>query len=235
VAIEQIKPGDLVLSRSEFDPSAPVEAKVVEEVFVRVAPVLDLRGGNRTITTTDEHPFFAEGRGWVPAKFLKSGSRVLGLDREWLLVEGVDDKGQVTAVYNFRVADWHTYFVGNAAWGFAVWAHNAECVLYHGSRDGIVGGEMSLTAAAASGRATHLTQEGVFFTDEFARAATQYATPGGDVARVVIPEELAAVMLQFDRYGNPEYVAKTAAQIEAINREIQILPQPQAIRAWWGQ
>ena len=28
-------------------------------------------------------------------------------------------------VYNLRVADYHTYFVGDASWGFALWAHNA--------------------------------------------------------------------------------------------------------------
>jgi hypothetical protein len=128
VAIEHIKPGDVVLSRSEFDPTGPVEAKVVEEVFVRTAPVLHLRVGGRTITTTGEHPFFAEGRGWVAAKQLEPGERVLGLSDEWLLVEGVDDAGLVTTVYNFRVADWHTYFVGDSSWGFSVWAHNAACL-----------------------------------------------------------------------------------------------------------
>ena len=32
----------------------------------------------------------------------------------------------VETVYNFRVANCHTYFVGCAEWGFSVWAHNAE-------------------------------------------------------------------------------------------------------------
>ena len=32
-------------------------------------------------------------------------------------------------VYNLRVADWHTYFVGCDEWGFSVWAHNANCVI----------------------------------------------------------------------------------------------------------
>ncbi|MCZ2340833.1 MAG: HINT domain-containing protein, partial [Bacteroidales bacterium] len=30
----------------------------------------------------------------------------------------------VEVVYNLRVADWHTYFVGGEDWGFSVWAHN---------------------------------------------------------------------------------------------------------------
>src|SRR5262249_2275718 len=30
-----------------------------------------------------------------------------------------------SVLYNCRVAQWHTYFVGCDEWGFAVWAHNA--------------------------------------------------------------------------------------------------------------
>jgi len=39
-------------------------------------------------------------------------------------VEGVCDTGREEVVYNCRVAQYHTYFVGDAAWGFSVWAHN---------------------------------------------------------------------------------------------------------------
>jgi hypothetical protein len=33
--------------------------------------------------------------------------------------------GQLETLYNLRVAEYHTYFVGSPAWGFAAWAHNA--------------------------------------------------------------------------------------------------------------
>ncbi len=32
----------------------------------------------------------------------------------------------VATVYNLRVADHHTYFVGGAIWGWDVWVHNAD-------------------------------------------------------------------------------------------------------------
>ena len=44
-------------------------------------------------------------------------------------ISRVEDTGEWATVYNMRVADWHTYFVGAAEWGFSVWAHNAECVV----------------------------------------------------------------------------------------------------------
>jgi hypothetical protein len=39
-------------------------------------------------------------------------------------VEEVFDTGQYETVYNVRIADYHTYFVGGEDWGFSVWAHN---------------------------------------------------------------------------------------------------------------
>jgi hypothetical protein len=30
-------------------------------------------------------------------------------------------------VHNLRIADYHTYFVGNQEWGFSIWAHNTNC------------------------------------------------------------------------------------------------------------
>jgi hypothetical protein len=45
----------------------------------------------------------------------------------WVRVESVEDTGRYETVYNLRVTDYHTYFVGGEDWGFAVWAHNAEC------------------------------------------------------------------------------------------------------------
>jgi hypothetical protein len=49
--IEQFRVGDLLLSRSEYDPDGPVEAKAVEEVFVRTGQVLHLHVRGRVIRT----------------------------------------------------------------------------------------------------------------------------------------------------------------------------------------
>src|SRR5205823_11799092 len=97
-------------------------------VFTRVAPVLDLRVGGRVIRTTAEHPFYVRGAGWRAAKELHHGDLLSSHDGRWFPVDGVGEGGEVTTVYNVRVADYHTYFVGCAEWGFSVWAHNAEYV-----------------------------------------------------------------------------------------------------------
>ncbi len=59
-AIEDIKVGDLVLSAPEDDPSAPVAARRVEEVFERSSPLFELHVGGKLIRTTAEHPFYVQ-------------------------------------------------------------------------------------------------------------------------------------------------------------------------------
>jgi hypothetical protein len=121
-----IRVGDRLWSRDEHTPGGPVALKAVEEVFVRVAPVWNLHVAGRIIRTTAEHPFYAEGKGWLPCWALRSGDRLHTKDGRLVAVEGVADSGAVETVYNWRVADFHTYFVGDQEWGFSVWAHNAD-------------------------------------------------------------------------------------------------------------
>ena len=56
--IEEIRAGDYVLARDEYDVAGAVLAKQVEEVFVRTGRVWVLRVGGQEIRTTGEHPFF---------------------------------------------------------------------------------------------------------------------------------------------------------------------------------
>jgi hypothetical protein len=92
---------------------------------------MELRVGGRVIKTTAEHPFFARGKGWAAAGDLRAGDLLAGRDGRWAAVEGVLDSGAWATVYNLRVADHHTYFVGGEEWGFSVWAHNSnDCVKY---------------------------------------------------------------------------------------------------------
>lgn len=120
----QVWAGDMLLSRNEHDPNGLVVAQTVEEVFAHEALVMLLRIHGIEIETTAEHPFYVWGRGWVECHELKSGD-LLRLEDGWAPVDAIEDTGRWETVYNFRIADFHTYFVGCAEWGIAVWAHNA--------------------------------------------------------------------------------------------------------------
>ena len=126
-AIEMFEPGQLVLSRDEHDTGRANDYKVVEEVFERLGRVWHLTAGGRLIRTTGEHPFQEVTKGWVACQELTEGDRLVCEDGSIVVVEEVVDTGEVEVVYNLRVADWHTYFVGGEDWGFAVWRHNVSC------------------------------------------------------------------------------------------------------------
>jgi hypothetical protein len=61
---------------------------------------------------------------------LKVGDWLLTQDGLCVRVEDLLDTGEYETLYNFRVADHHTYFVGCDEWGFSVWAHN-WCIGVH--------------------------------------------------------------------------------------------------------
>src|SRR5205807_517301 len=101
--IEDFRAGDLVLSRPEDDAAAPIEAKLVEETFRRLAKIVHLHVGGRVIRTTDEHPFWTERAGWVKAYELLPGDRLATYLGGWLVVEEMYDTGVYEEVYNLRV------------------------------------------------------------------------------------------------------------------------------------
>jgi hypothetical protein len=101
----------------------------VLEVFRGEAFVVCLHVAGRVIRTTAEHPFWVAGLGWVPAEKLTLGQLLSSHDGNWLPVEAVTFTGECVPVYNIRVEEDHTYFVGCDEWGFSVWAHNACLVV----------------------------------------------------------------------------------------------------------
>jgi Pretoxin HINT domain len=124
--IDEIEVGDFVLARSEFDPDGPLELKRVEELFTRVSPVVELTVRGQLIKTTSEHPFFVPAQDrFVPAGELQSGDDLIGHDGVLSRVDSLLMADEVVTVYNMRVAEHHTYFVGGNEWGFDVWVHNA--------------------------------------------------------------------------------------------------------------
>jgi hypothetical protein len=157
-AIENVKEGDLVLSRDEE--TGKVEGKkVLSTSAVRSSETVVLRlsdGG--TIEATLEHPFYVKGKGFVPAKSLGIGTEIViragdgkidakGVKKSSsrfssgtsvLRVVGTSRRQHLedVPVYNFIVEDFHTYFVGgkgrNGSVEQWVWVHNGlPCPFIH--------------------------------------------------------------------------------------------------------
>jgi hypothetical protein len=86
------------------------------------------------IRTTGEHPFYIVGKGWTDACLLQPGDLLCSRDGSTVAVQECFDTGEYETVYNCRVAEYHTYFVGDESWPFSVWAHNAYDIIGRGER-----------------------------------------------------------------------------------------------------
>ncbi|WP_336784643.1 S8 family serine peptidase [Paenibacillus sp. MMO-177] len=123
VSIENIKVGDLVLSK---DPITEVTAyKSVEQVFQKdIDESWKITVGGEIITTTSEHPFWIVDKGWVLAKDLTIGDQFETYDGSKIFVEKIENIQEHNVVYNFAVQDFHTYYVTN----LKILTHNAACL-----------------------------------------------------------------------------------------------------------
>ncbi|MFO0865016.1 MAG: polymorphic toxin-type HINT domain-containing protein [Gemmataceae bacterium] len=129
-AIVLITTDDEVLSRDESNPHGPLVWKKVEETFQRLGRVRNIvMQGGHVLRTTDEHPLYVIGKDFVAAGEVHVGDLFTSHDGQTVEVLDSQDTEVYETVYNLRVADFHTYFVGCDEWGFSVWAHNAACVV----------------------------------------------------------------------------------------------------------
>ena len=124
ISIETVVQGDKVLS---FNPkNQEVSEQLVEETFVnQSSQLIHIQVNNETITTTPNHPFYVPQKGFVNAIELRAGDILCTVNGEYVIVEQIQHEilESPIEVYNFRVADNHTYFVGNTGIG----VHNAKC------------------------------------------------------------------------------------------------------------
>ena len=120
--IEKIECGDEVLCA---DPETGEYAyRTVTRTFVNQTEELTTVAVNgEQIESTPTHPYYVEGKGWVEASALHEGQTVWLADGTKTTVEAVSSRMLQTpvTVHNFKVEDFHTYFVGDCG----VLVHNA--------------------------------------------------------------------------------------------------------------
>ena len=113
-AIEEVEAGDKVWAYDEE--TGEKGLKEVEEVFVsETDKLVHVETDKEEIVTTELHPFYVEGIGFVQAGCLREGYELVCLDgsRESITGVTVEWLEEAVEVYNFEVADYHTYYVGD--------------------------------------------------------------------------------------------------------------------------
>jgi RHS repeat-associated protein len=124
-AIDELREGDLVLSKSEE--TGEIDWKKVTEIIVdKHRPSYKIKfdfenGKQQEVLVTPEHPFWVVSSGWLEVSDIKIGMEVLTHSGTLgKVVEIVSDK-QLSTTYNLEVEDFHTYFIGVEG----IWVHNS--------------------------------------------------------------------------------------------------------------
>lgn len=122
--IENITSDTMVYS---FNPNTlEISEKQVEDVFVKQSSkLIDIEVNGDIIRTTLDHPFYVPKKGFTRAVDLKAGDELFTLNGEYVVIEKIQHvilEAPVN-VYNFSVADFHTYFVSESQ----VAVHNSRC------------------------------------------------------------------------------------------------------------
>ena len=113
VAIEKIKAGDLVWAWDEE--TGDVALKPVVETYINETTELThIFVGGEEIVATPTHPFYCPVKGWTDAAHLRAGDILVLVNAEYVVVDKVQHEllESPVKVYNFQVADYHTYYVG---------------------------------------------------------------------------------------------------------------------------
>ena len=134
VAIERLAVGDRIIA-TDPDTFETAEKPIIEIYARKVSELVHLTINGERIVTTDNHPFYVQGRGFIEAGKFLVGDRLVSVNGEDLVIEGynLELMEEPVWVYNFQVEDYHTYFVGKVA----VWVHNAECTLGFSGKPGM--------------------------------------------------------------------------------------------------
>ncbi len=120
-AIESLAPGDRVYARD--DTRYIDQPQEITQRFNRIADGYQrIETEQGTITTTPEHPFWVQGKGWIEAKELEWEDPIATRSGD-LVAYGNTYIDKPVRVYNVSVANTPNYFAGD----IEAWVHNANC------------------------------------------------------------------------------------------------------------
>lgn len=125
-AIENIEVGDLVWARDEKtgeEALKPVLGLIrLHDRIIWDLETLSKTGEAHSFGTTDDHPWWVDGHGWKRTDELSPNDILITQTGEKMSVSSVTNTNVIEPTFNFEVADFNTYFVGESK----IWVHNAN-------------------------------------------------------------------------------------------------------------
>lgn len=121
LAIEKINPGDKVIS-TDPDTLETSEKTVLETYVRKVDKLVHLVINGEEVITTDNHPFYVQGRGFIEAGRLLVGDKLVSVNGDDLLIEKykIEEFEISVNVYNFQVENSYTYLLEEIPYGFTI-------------------------------------------------------------------------------------------------------------------
>ncbi|WMT82949.1 hypothetical protein TEMA_34470 [Terrisporobacter mayombei] len=116
VPIEDIEEGDLIWAQDSE--TGEIALKEVAQTFVKETDtILYIKVAGEVIEATEQHVFYIDNVGWIPASMIEEGDVVVLQSGDKSKVEKIDKvvHNELIRVYNFEVEDFHTYFVSDAS------------------------------------------------------------------------------------------------------------------------
>ena len=124
MAIEQIKVGDLVYAANSE--TLEVSLKPVLETYIRkTSNLVHITVNGEKIVSTNDHPYYVKSKGFINAGALWIGAELVDSNGNALYVEEIYRQTldiESEKVYNFKVDECHTYYVGACC----ILVHNAD-------------------------------------------------------------------------------------------------------------
>ena len=102
------------------------------------------------IETTYNHPFWVSDKGWMHTEDMQVGDLLEKADGSTLKIEKIEVVAKHATVYNFTVAEHHTYFVSD----LGIWVHNTNCFFVKDIAE-------SERKALAAGKSSHMVSDHV--------------------------------------------------------------------------
>ncbi|WP_152364023.1 DUF6531 domain-containing protein [Microlunatus speluncae] len=108
--IEEVEVGDEVTAADSE--TGEIHARRVVETYIHEdVPTYDVITTAGTVTSTEEHPFYVQGKGWTPVCDLRPGDRLVDPKGTKVEVEAVTPTGRTATVHNFHVEGLQNYHV----------------------------------------------------------------------------------------------------------------------------
>jgi hypothetical protein len=125
--IDEFTGGEKVLAwnerTGEIKYQRVVDTKRFEDKEIYQLTTIDKDNNKEVFRTTENHPFWIDGTGWVKAGELAPGDALLTPDGQTARVYSLEKENCTETVYNIEVFNFHTYFIGHTN----ILVHNDDC------------------------------------------------------------------------------------------------------------